>query len=89
MLPAAPVSTLTIRVLLFASYAEILGRDAVELTLEGPATVGDVLDRIRKFSGGESIPPRPLCAVNLAQASTDLLLSDGDELAILPPISGG
>ena len=89
MLPAAPTSTLTIRVLLFASYAELLGRDAIELALEGPATVGDALDKLRKHPGAKALPVRPLCAVNLAQVTTDRPLSDGDELAILPPLSGG
>jgi molybdopterin converting factor small subunit len=89
MLPTATASTLTIRVLLFASYAELLGRDAIDLSLEAPATVGDALDRLRSLSGAETLPPRPMCAVNLAQATTDDLLSDGDEVAILPPVSGG
>jgi molybdopterin converting factor small subunit len=90
MLPSAPASTLTVRVLLFASYAELLGRDAIELALEHPATVSDALDRLRSLTGGaERLPHRPMCAVNLAQAAADDLLSDGDELAILPPVAGG
>ncbi len=89
MLPAAPPSTLTIRVLLFARYAELLGRDSIELVLEGPATVGVALDRLRSLPGAETLPERPLCAVNLVQATPDDQLSDGDEVAILPPMSGG
>lgn len=89
MLPAAPASIRTIRVLLFASYAELLGCEVVELSLEGPATVGDALEQLRKLPGAKGLPLRPLCAVNLTQASTDRPLSDGDELALLPPMSGG
>jgi molybdopterin converting factor small subunit len=88
-MPSAAISTLTVRVLLFASYAEALGVDAVELSFESPVTVGDALQRIRSLPGGERLPPHPLCAVNLSQASADAPLSAGDELAILPPLAGG
>jgi molybdopterin synthase sulfur carrier subunit len=88
-MPSATASTLTVRVLLFASYAEILRFDAAELALQSPATIADALDRLRALPGGDRLPPRPLCALNLSQASTDTQLSSGDELAILPPLAGG
>jgi molybdopterin converting factor small subunit len=81
--------TLTVRVLLFASYAETLGFDAAELTLDYPATVADALERLRALPGGQELPPKPLCALNLSQTSENARLSGGDELAILPPLSGG
>jgi len=85
----AVASTVTVRVLLFASYAELLGSDALELVLESPARVGDALTRLRAFPGGERLPSKPLCALNLTQVEPDTLLGSGDELAILPPLSGG
>ena len=33
--------------------------------------VGDALDHVRALPGGDRIPPRPLCAVNLAHAALD------------------
>jgi molybdopterin synthase sulfur carrier subunit len=75
--------------LLFASYADTLGFDSVELSVTGPATVGDVLDRLRALPGGERLPPKPLCALNLTQVRSDAPLSGGDELAVLPPLAGG
>jgi molybdopterin converting factor small subunit len=84
---AAP--TLTIRVLLFASYADKLGFDSVELSLEQPATVGNALERLRALPGGERLPARPLCALNLTHVRADAPLSGGDELAVLPPLAGG
>ena len=83
------VPTVTVRVLLFASYAETLGLDAVELTLDGKPTVADALDRLRALPGGEKLPPKPLCAVNLSQAHLNTRLAVGDELAVLPPLAGG
>lgn len=83
------VSPLSVRVLLFGSYAESLGQDALELALRGPATIADAVEQIRSLPGGGSIPLRPLCALNLSQASMDAALSANDELAILPPLAGG
>lgn len=83
------VSTITVRVLLFASYSEVLGLDSLELTIENPATVNDALERLRSLPGGERLPPKPLCAVNLRHAQPKTPLSSGDELAILPPLAGG
>ena len=88
-MPTTAVPTLTVRVLLFASYAETLGFDAVELSLAHPATVDDALARLRALPGGDRLPAKPLCAVNLAHVKTDAPLSGGDELAILPPLAGG
>jgi molybdopterin synthase sulfur carrier subunit len=77
------------RVLLFASYAEILGVDSVDMSLDSPATVADALEQLRTLPGGEKLPPRPLCALNLSQVGVDAPLSRGDELAVLPPLAGG
>lgn len=88
-MPAAAVSTLTVKVLLFASYAETLGFDTLELALSSPARVRDVIDRLRGLPGGERLPPKPLCALNLSQVAPDTPLAGGDELAILPPLAGG
>ncbi len=88
MTTTAP-STLTIQVLLFGSYAERLGRAAVELALPTPATIADAVAQLRSFPGGDHIPPRPLCALNLSQAPLETRLSADDELALLPPLAGG
>ncbi len=88
-MPGTAAPALTVRVLLFASYAEILGFDLVELSLEPPATVSDVLDRLRGLPGGDRLPPKPLCALNRTHVRSDTPLSGGDELAILPPLAGG
>jgi molybdopterin converting factor small subunit len=53
------------------------------------ATVADALDHVRSLPGGEQIPPRPLCAVNLAHVGLDTRLAEGDEVALLPPLAGG
>jgi molybdopterin converting factor small subunit len=85
---AAP-ATVTVRVLLFARYAEVFGADALTLELPAPATVGDVVSRLRAAPGGTLLPARPLCAVNLAQVAETAPLAAGDEVAVLPPLAGG
>jgi len=79
----------SIRVLLFARYAELLGADHVDLAVAEPVTVGNVLDRVRTLPGGSALPRAMLCAVNLHQATHSDLVSPGDEVALLPPLAGG
>jgi molybdopterin converting factor small subunit len=88
-MPATVPSSLTVRVRLFASYAEGLGFESLELMLPAPATMGAVLDHLRSLPGGHQLPPKPLCARNLVHASPGEAVADGDEIAILPPLAGG
>lgn len=88
-MPSPTTQIVNVRVLLFASYAERLGLDSVRIALPTLATVADALDHVRSLPGGEQIPPKPLCAVNLAHAPLDTRLAEGDEVAILPPLAGG
>lgn len=82
--------TVGVRVLLFATYAEQAGRGLVELTLPAPATVQDVLRRLRaSLPGAEKLPDQPLAAVNRSHARLTTPVRDGDEIAFLPPIAGG
>jgi MoaE-MoaD fusion protein len=82
--------TVAVRVLLFATYAEQAGRALVELTLPSPATVHDVLRRLRAcLPGAEGLPDQPLAAVNRAHARLTTPVRDGDEIAFLPPLAGG
>lgn len=86
-LAASPA--IRIRVLLFARYAEVLGTEALTLELPGPVTVADVVSALRRAPGGDALPPRPLCAVNLVQVTATTPLAADDEVAILPPLAGG
>ena len=88
-MPASLAPSLTVRVLLFASYAEALGFETLTVTVPAPATLGAVVDRLRALPGGDQLPPKPLCARNLAHASPDEPIAPGDEIAILPPLAGG
>ena len=79
-----------IKVRLFAMLKEFAKRD--ELLLEWPkaASCESVLSYLEKeYEIPESFLKRCLVAVNGEYAQRDFYLSAGDELAVLPPVSGG
>lgn len=79
-----------VRLKFFARYAEIVGRDELQLSIQLPATVADVVQRARdEIPGAGAIPERPLAAVNLRHVRLDAPVVDGDEVALLPPLAGG
>ena len=80
---------MTLRVLLFASYADAFGRDALDVALPAGATVGDLVAALTALRGGERLPPRPLVAVNQGYADYGRSLTAGDEVAVIPPVAGG
>jgi MoaE-MoaD fusion protein len=85
------MSDVTVTVRLFAMLRERAGRDAFELELADGATVADALEALRDRDGlGEMLERMPvLTAVNLEYAASETLLTTGDELALIPPVSGG
>jgi len=82
-------STMTVTVLLFASYAESLGRSSMAMDLPLGATVHDLLGRVQALPGADRLPKEPLVAVNEQYAKHDRALASGDEVAIIPPVAGG
>jgi len=74
-----------VNVRLFAAVRERAGSARVELELADRATVADVWPRLEL--GDE--PPGLLYAVNRVYADRGAGLSDGDEIAVIPPVSGG
>jgi molybdopterin converting factor small subunit len=73
----------------FAVYADALGRSELPLALPDGATVDDAVRSVTQLPGGSIIPQTPVVAVNHAYASAGLRLNDGDEVALIPPVSGG
>jgi molybdopterin converting factor subunit 1 len=79
----------TVTVLLFASYAERLGKSSIGLEVPAGSTVRTVLDEIGRMPGAEALPQTPLIAVNRSYARAGDTVADGDEIAIIPPVAGG
>jgi MoaE-MoaD fusion protein len=82
---------MTVSVRLFAILRERAGRDSVEIELPEGATVDDAFERLAAAPGlGELVGRLPLrMAVNREYASAGTAIAPGDELALIPPISGG
>ncbi len=75
-----------VRVLFFGVLKDLLASDGQSLTLPEGATVRSLLDHLRT--------PDPVwsalaVAVNQEYANSAVVLRDGDEVALLPPVSGG
>jgi molybdopterin synthase catalytic subunit/molybdopterin converting factor small subunit len=75
-----------VTVRLFAALREQAGRSRIELELPDGAHVGDVWGSLG-LGGAE--PPSLAFAVNKAYADRERVLADGDEVALIPPVSGG
>jgi molybdopterin synthase catalytic subunit len=82
---------MTVTVRLFAILRERAGRDSVEIELPEGATVGDAFQRLAAAPGlGELVGRMPLrMAVNREYVDVGTAIAPGDELALIPPISGG
>jgi molybdopterin converting factor subunit 1 len=80
---------MSVTVLLFASYADALGRSSLRLELDDGETVAQIVTRLRSLAGAAALPPEPLVAVNERYARADHRLSAGDTVAIIPPVAGG
>ena len=74
-----------VEVRLFAVLRERAGADSVELELSDGATVADAIAALSGVAGG--MPFR--LAVNREYADAEAAIAPGDELAAIPPVSGG
>src|ERR1700712_3148686 len=79
------VGAVKVSVRLFAGLRERAGSDELELELPDGARVADALAQVAHLAPGVSL----VLAVNREYASADVVLRAGDELAVVPPVSGG
>ena len=81
---------LNITLRLFAGYRERVGRSALELAMPDGATVGSVAQEVfDRYPGLIGTPTALVMAVNQEYQDHDYELADGDEVALIPPVSGG
>ena len=76
---------MVVHVRLFAALRERAGRDAIELELPDGALVSDALAAVDDLA--RDLPL--VLAVNREYAAPGDRLAPGDELALIPPVSGG
>jgi molybdopterin converting factor subunit 1 len=81
---------MTVRVQLFAILKERAGRDHVEVELPDVATVADAIRAVARLPGLTGVSNGSArMAVNREYATPDTPIRAGDELALIPPVSGG
>ena len=79
-----------VRVRLFASLREIVGRGELELELRHGSTPDDAWQQLSRTHPRLSEKRASLsAAINRRYASFDDDLLEGDELVFIPPVSGG
>ena len=79
-----------VRVLLFGVLKDLAGRGSDVISLPDQATAADVLDHYeRTFAEKKGLLSSIAISVNQEYAASDCLLHPGDEVALLPPVSGG
>ncbi len=78
-----------VRTLLFATYRDMAGAEELEVELPAGSTALDLVSRLRSRAGLEGLPSEPALAVNQVYSALSTPLSDGDEVALLPPVAGG
>lgn len=80
-----------IKVKLFAMLREQAGSREIDLDLPAGATAHDALVELGRSAGiAELVERMPLAlAINREYVKDDAVMSDGDELAVIPPVSGG
>ena len=74
----------------FAVAREIAGKEETVLTLESNSTVSSVLEvLVHRYPRFADWKKSLRVAVNFEYVSMEHVLSDRDEVAVIPPVSGG
>jgi molybdopterin converting factor subunit 1 len=87
---ATMTTTLTVRVRTFAVLRDALGFGEQSLEMPVGADVASLLSRLAETHPDANLPARRFSvAVNRIYVTRDVVLQDGDEVALIPPVSGG
>jgi molybdopterin converting factor subunit 1 len=83
------MNSMKVRVVLFAKPRELVGQPNIDLALPAGATPADAWSQLSTQYDLGPLPRSFRCAVNSEYAGWNDPLKDGDELAVIPPVSGG
>ncbi len=82
--------TISVRVRAFAGLREALGTNNLTIGLPQGTDVAGLVARLTTDYPQAGLPARRFTvAINRAYAAPDRVLADGDEVALIPPVSGG
>ena len=77
---------MSIQIRYFASLKESVGRAEQQISIENAATIKEVWS---KANPDRELPDNILAAINMDYAKLDAIVTDGDEVAFFPPVTGG
>lgn len=78
-----------VKIDLYGITREIVGEAHIRFDLPSPATVHLLLDQLgKRFPRLQSLTSLAV-AVNSEYADQDVVLTENDEIALIPPVSGG
>jgi molybdopterin converting factor subunit 1 len=78
------------KVLLFAGLAEAAGSPAIEVGVSLPIRVDELKQEVAaKHPAAKELLTSCFAAINQEYAADDAYVREGDEVAFIPPVSGG
>jgi molybdopterin converting factor subunit 1 len=78
------------KIKLFAILREVVGEKEITISVPSGVTVSYLNDEIlKKYPQLKSFKNKFITSVNCKVGSSDTIISFGDEIALLPPVSGG
>ena len=79
-----------VEVLLFASCSDIVGSRKLDLEIAQDASVQGLVDNLlATYPRLSGIEKSMMISVNQEYVTRDQSIKDGDEVALIPPVSGG
>lgn len=79
-----------VKVKMFAIFQEVFATDEMQITLEAGAPVSQIFDcLVSQHPNLERWRSLTRYAVNLNFVQPHTVLANGDEVALIPPVSGG
>ncbi|MDP6578470.1 MAG: MoaD/ThiS family protein [Candidatus Marinimicrobia bacterium] len=81
--------TIQVTVRCFSHVREALGKDVLKLELEDDTDTSTVENKIREMAGDNLDGITLRVAVNREYMPEPIVLKNGDEVALIPPVQGG
>ena len=79
-----------VKTIFFAGCQDAVGKREMEVDINEGTTVEKLLEElIKDHPALEPMKKSVMLSVNMEYVSPDTILHDGDEFAIIPPVSGG
>ncbi|MDP6533293.1 MAG: MoaD/ThiS family protein [Candidatus Marinimicrobia bacterium] len=81
--------TITIRVKCFSHVKQALKKDELALSIPKGSSTDVVINAVLDMAGGKLNAIKMRVAVNHSYEPEPIMLKEGDEVALIPPVQGG